>query len=194
MAVRAGKARTPILETGRPMRISKATRPTSRRPEPAASIRTSDAGFSMVELMVVVFIIGLVASFIVLSAPAPRDELEQEAQRVSALLQQAADEALVSGQPYGIRLEGRTLQVVRLNAGVWQGVTGAQIALSSDHALNLVSETDPVAGDSAPAIWFDPSGMAQPATMELSDTRDRLALSVSVSGEVTLMEAVDARR
>lgn len=62
------------------------------------------SGFTLIELIVVVVIIGVMASFAVLSISLGHsDEVKQEARRLQALVEIAAQESLLTGGDIGIR-------------------------------------------------------------------------------------------
>jgi general secretion pathway protein H len=76
------------------------------RGRPAAP-RTS--GFTLLEVLVVVVIIGIIASMAVVSTRVlgGDHEMDQEARRLSAVLAQAREEAMLQGRDVGLRVDGR---------------------------------------------------------------------------------------
>jgi general secretion pathway protein H len=74
-------------------------------------------GFTLIELLVVVVLIGIIATFAVMSISgrAADDRLENEARRIDALLQLAADEAELKGVQLGLHFTVSGYQFVVLN-------------------------------------------------------------------------------
>jgi general secretion pathway protein H len=73
---------------------------------PARTGRRLQAGFSLMEIMVVVFIIGLVsATMVVTLSGSSRDtELDEEAERIEALISYAREQAELQTRDYGLRM------------------------------------------------------------------------------------------
>ena len=79
-------------------------------PSPPAPLRgggpSCAGGFTLIELLVVLLIIGVLATLAVLTVGDPRaDNLEREARRLAALMELAAEEAVIQGSELGIRVE-----------------------------------------------------------------------------------------
>jgi len=85
------------------------------------------AGFTLLEVMVVVVIIGIVVTFAMISfnVLGGDREAEQEARRVVAILSQVRDEAAMQGRDFGMRLEPTSYEFLTLEPrrGGWQAVT-----------------------------------------------------------------------
>jgi len=77
----------------------------SARPRRRATHRA--AGFTLLELLVVIVIIGIIASMAVVSTRVlGRDrEMDQEAKRLAAVLTQAREEAMLQGRDVGMRVD-----------------------------------------------------------------------------------------
>jgi len=94
-----------------------------------ASLRTSctrsrtQPGFTLLEILVVVLIVGIVATFAVIGIGGRSidDRLDIEARRLNELLAFAAEEAVLQGAEYGLRVTTAGYEFVRLNPadGMW---------------------------------------------------------------------------
>lgn len=80
-----------------------------------------DGGFSLIEILVGVSILAVVAFAISLSVQPGRPPLEAEADRLAVRLHQAEAEAIASGAPVGLAIEGsgRRYGFYRLVDGRW---------------------------------------------------------------------------
>jgi general secretion pathway protein H len=78
-------------------------------------------GFTLIELMVVLVIVGIILTFAALSAggDSRARELEREAQRFVALLDLAGDEAVLRGEQLAIEISANGYEFLILREGKW---------------------------------------------------------------------------
>lgn len=81
-------------------------------------------GFTLIEVLVVLVIIGVVLTFATLSVnpSGPSDRLDTESQRLQALAEAAADDAVLYGQSIGLQLTRDGYQFITLGATGWQPI------------------------------------------------------------------------
>jgi general secretion pathway protein H len=98
--------------------------------------RAAAAGFTLLELLVVVFIVGIIAAMATLSVgTATRDrDARREAERLAALLKVAGEESQMRGRQFGITFYGSGYEFAEMNAdsGEWQPITDAEPFASHD--------------------------------------------------------------
>ena len=88
------------------------------------STRSQQQGFTLIEIIVVVLIIGVIASFAVLSIAdrAQDDRLENEVRRLTELIRLGSDEAILLGIELGMRSDGESYEFVMIGEeGAWRG-------------------------------------------------------------------------
>jgi general secretion pathway protein H len=78
-------------------------------------------GFTLIEVMVVIVIIGVLINFVTLSIGrnSPQDQLKTEAQRLSSLIGLASEEALLRSALIGVDISEEEYSFLRLEEGVW---------------------------------------------------------------------------
>ncbi|MBS63489.1 type II secretion system minor pseudopilin GspH [Salinisphaera sp.] len=84
--------------------------------------RGQQHGFTLIEVLVVALIIGVVLAFVSLSInpTGPADRLDTEADRLNALLQTAADDAILYGRELGLDITRGGYRFLRLGDDGWQ--------------------------------------------------------------------------
>jgi general secretion pathway protein H len=89
---------------------------------PPIDTTITQRGFTLIEVMVVVILIGILINAAVLSfgRNSPEDLLEREALRLSSLIGLASEEALLRSELIGVDIGEETYGFLRLEEGEWQ--------------------------------------------------------------------------
>lgn len=83
----------------------------------------ASAGFSLLELLVVLVILGLMLGLVTINAlPSERQNLQKEAQRVALLLQLARDEAIVRNRQVAFEADTQRYRFLVRENGQWQAL------------------------------------------------------------------------
>lgn len=142
--------------------------------------RSSQAGFTLVELMIVVAIIGLVSGVVVLSLPDNDRTLRRAAETLAARIAVARDMAIVDGRATSLVLDAGGYGFAQRSGGVARPMV--QRGLRRDAWPEGVSAL--VDGRPGGQVRFDPTGIADPAVVTLSRDSARLAVRVAADGDV----------
>lgn len=102
-----------------------AVRRRTARPMPARRPRRAAAGFTLVELLVVIVILAIGAATAVLALPdGEASALAQTAGRSAALLRLAREEAILGGEPLAVVVGVGGYHVERRRDGRWRTIAG----------------------------------------------------------------------
>ena len=141
---------------------------------------------TLVEVMTVLFIIGLTAGLVTLTLPQRPTQEQASAQAFARVLSEAQEQAIFAGQPVGIKLNDRGYALLQWRREGWRP-SGRPERLPARLALSLQSERS-ARPESWPEMVFDPTGIVEPAEFELQGRGVRIEIILSETGEVTLVE------
>jgi general secretion pathway protein H len=82
-------------------------------------LHSHEGGFTLVELIVVITIVGALAAGVVMAIPDPRGRLIDEAQTFAARTVAARDLAIVESRPVAMRVTARGYAFDRRQGGAW---------------------------------------------------------------------------
>ena len=152
-------------------------------------------GFTLVEVLVVVVIIGILINFTVLSlrSQSPLDRLKQESQRLMSLIQVASEEALLRSRFIGVDVTETGYGFLRLEQETWQPVDDTLFRsreLPDDITISLTT-AQPSGDDEearTPEIILLNSGEMTPFDFKFSTSHsdDYYRLTGNETGELSL--------
>ena len=161
------------------------------------------AGFTLLELMVVLVLVGIIFSFAMLSLGGDDlgEMMEQETRRLVTLLELASDEAVLRGEELAVQFSADGFEFLILQNAVWQasGEDGLLKAYELPPGIELRIEVDgdpPVLVEQdeeedeedseTPQVFILSSGEMTPftATLQSRDSEVRYLLSATVLGQL----------
>jgi len=144
-----------------------------------AVLRRVDAvGFTLIELMVVLALLGLFASAILLTLPRLDGGARQEAERLAARAKLAQDEALVLGRPVALVLDGAGYGFERRVGFEWRAIAEQPFRRQTWDA----GVRPDFAGAGSLRVTFDPFGAGEPAAVLLREGREAYRVRFEPSG------------
>jgi general secretion pathway protein H len=147
--------------------------------------RHSDpAGFTLVEMLAVVAVIGLASAAVMVAMPDPRGSLRGEAERFAARIDATRDMAITGAQATALVVRSGGYGLERRRRGEWQAIAEAPLEAHTWPAGVSVRFT----GDDSGRVAFDEMGAGDPATIILSRGDERASVRVDGNGKVRVEE------
>lgn len=144
------------------------------------------AGFTLLEVMLVMAIAGLATTAVLLTLPDGDAALHRQADTLGAHLRRAQEQAILGGRAMRVAVEPAGYRFTRRDHGRWLPYEEGPF-----HARSWSDGVTPLIprGDVQVGFSFDPTGMAEPQALQLHNGRQQVTVSVARSGKV----AIDAR-
>lgn len=140
----------------------------------------AESGFTLVETMVVLAIVGLMAAVVAVSLPSSEATLVRESERLAARLLAARDHAILANRETSAILDTRGYRFVMRDGKAWKPMDDAPLADAAwrGGTLPVLPENGEI------RVSFDSVGMSEAQTLTLINGERRAAVRVLGSGEV----------
>lgn len=148
------------------------------------SASQQESGFTLVELMIVLVIMGLVASIVMLSMPGGRSALDQDAQRFAARTAALRDNAILQSRPMAVQITPSGYSFLERRKGSWSVIEDKPF-ISTSWSNGVLATT----GDSGSLlISFESTGLpAEQVDVTLQREEFRRVIMIAPMGDVKLV-------
>ena len=154
-----------------------------------SDVLLNQRGMTLIEVMVVVFIIGLSAGIVVLTLPERPSQTSQAVTEFAHSVEQAQHRAMLMGTPVGLQLTEQGYRLLRWQNQTWQPERARQWPTQALD-VRLLSDGYEDTETARPSLWpdliFDPTGVNSPAEVQLVGRGERFAVTVRETGEVDI--------
>ncbi len=139
-------------------------------------------GFTLVELLIVLTIIGLMSAAVVLAMPDGRGSLVDEAERFAARAQAAQERAIVDARPMAIRVTAAGYGFDQREKAEWKPIDREPF---TDRAWS--DGTRAGVGEAAQRIVFDTTGASEPTRLLLVRDEQQVFVEIEQDGSVRVV-------
>jgi general secretion pathway protein H len=158
-------------------------------------------GFTLLELLVVLVIIGITLSFAVLSLGlrSDKDIVLEESRRIAALMQLASEEAVVQGRELAMQFDGPSYRFLVLDKNRWRAIVADEVlrerslpeGLQAELVVESVGNTG--AASSGRLVYFYSSGEVSPFQLSLQDNQRKHLYYVNGDAQGLIRHTVGGR-
>ena len=139
-------------------------------------------GFTLVELLVVLFILGLAAGAVALTLPAGNAHVQDEAEAFAGKVAALRDRAILEGRPVGVWVQPSGYGFEAREDRNWVPLEDPPFAAAVNWQHGVTARTG---GSPRIQLRFDNVGMpSTPARIDLTDGDSNAAVEIAANGDV----------
>ena len=143
--------------------------------------RNGREGFTLVELLMTIAVMGLACGVVVIAASQQRPSIAPEAERLAARLSEARDEAILANRPVAVIIDARGYRFQSFAHGRWTSLSDGAF-----QPREWAPETELEPFREEIRATFDPTGAADPIALVLRRRETMRTVSVDGAGQVSL--------
>lgn len=152
-------------------------------------------GFTLVEMLVVLVIVGLMSGVAVLSLPGREESARDAALRLAARATLLAEESIIEGVPTGLDVNDGGYRLFRFREGIWQPITDERAFAAEQwrDGISIVVDLKEAGTRRAssqvsrtPSIVFDSSGFATPFDVAIVRGERRYVVAGDSQGNISV--------
>lgn len=141
------------------------------------------SGFTLVELLIVIGILGLLTSLVVLSLPGGASALEQDAQRFAAKTAALRDNAILQSRPMAVQVTASGYSFLQRRDGSWNVLEDKPFN-STNWSSGVTTAMDQ---EGALLISFESTGLpSEPVNVDLQFDDQQRRIAIAPMGDVKL--------
>lgn len=141
-------------------------------------------GFTLVELMIVLVIIGLMSAVVIMTMPDPRGKLIHEAERLAARTQAVRDGAVIDGREKSLVVDPLGYAFEERRRGTWNAVQQGSLAKTAWSQGTGIS----VGRETHKTVVFDTTGLvSEPITVLLKRDGERVGVAIGLDGDIRVV-------
>lgn len=175
------------------------------RAEKSAKNRRKN-GFTTIELMVVIFLIGLITAAVVMTLPGEGQKLTEQADRLALRLGAARDHAVLAARPVAVMADGQSYWLAVRRDKKWHNLDGkpfGKVALNGGASLSAeaviaapITSPAPYGDEHKPTpnngqmgkvlLVFNPLGLPQKEQqLTISNGTEHRRITIDMSGKIS---------
>lgn len=157
---------------------------TASKLSPHPVMRANERGFTLVELMVVIFIIGLASAAVVMTARAPERGAGDEAEQLAARMAALRDQAILQSRPLAVWVRPSGYGFEMRAGGAWTPMRDAPFTSQNWRSGTSVQ----LGGARQMRVAFDSTGMPSTASsIGITRGEARVTVALAATGDVRVV-------